>query len=459
MTVPDPDTISRTVLLGLHDGSQPTVEAAHAAHAATGVIVIADDSACAGANGQAALLTAVATASRAFGQVAVCPESPHAVIHAGINRGSTLADVITRDGATLISVGDLAKPGWEWPTLLIGATTQTPPGFSASAPVLRSVWDGWTATATPAAGQISPAALRQDLCVLAAIAAAALGVSEVFSFINARPGSDAGYRTIALNLWNPADTTDKGPRLAYAPAAWWLVGLGHLGQAYSWVLSLLNYEDPSQVQVVLQDTDKTTPANHSTGLLTPAGSNGLLKTRLVAAALDIVGFDTRIIERRLFEGSTIEETDVQVALLGVDNLPTRKLISGVGWQLAVDAGLGSGSSDFSAILVRRFPGAQPSHDVPGWSDPATPQVTVPSSAAFEELSRRGDACGLVELAGKAVGAAFVGAVAACLVVAEAVRELHGGKGLDVVAYSLDIADPSLGAAKAPVDVISLTLRF
>lgn len=76
----------------------------------------------------------------------------------------------------------------------------------------------------------------------------------------------------------------QGPAPGACPAAWWLVGLGHLGQAYSWVLSLLNYEKPSQVRVVLQDTDKTTPANHSTGLLTPAGPNGLHKTRLIAAA-------------------------------------------------------------------------------------------------------------------------------------------------------------------------------
>lgn len=377
MTVPDPDTISRTILLGVHDGSQPTVEAAHAAHAATGLIVVADHTTCTNANGQAALLTAASTAVRAFGNVIVCMESPHTLIRAGTDRGSALEDAIIREGATLVSGDDLAKPGWAWPTLLISATTPTPAGFVASAPVLRSAWDGWTATVTPASSQTPAATPEQDLCTLAAIAAAALGVSEIFSLVNTRPGSDAGYRTVALNLWNPGDPTDNGPRLAHAPAAWWLVGLGHLGQAYSWVLSFLNYEDPSQAQVVLQDTDKTTPANHSTGLLTPAGSNGVRKPRLIAAALDAVGFDTRIIERRLLDGFTIDDTDIHVALLGVDNLPTRRLVSGVGWKLAIDAGLGSGSSDYSSILLRRFPGAQMSHAIPGWSEASSQQITIP----------------------------------------------------------------------------------
>ncbi len=37
-----------------------------------------------------------------------------------------------------------------------------------------------------------------------------------------------------------------------------------------------------------------------------------------------------------------------------------------------------------------------------------------------------DRCGVTLLAGKAVGAPFVGAVAACLAVAEVLRLLHGG---------------------------------
>jgi hypothetical protein len=66
---------------------------------------------------------------------------------------------------------------------------------------------------------------------------------------------------------------------------------------------------------------------------------------------------------------------------------------------------------------------------------------VPDTPAFNDLRDRVDACGLTELAGKAVGASFVGAAAATLAVAEAVRELHGGHGRDVVAVSVESLEP------------------
>jgi hypothetical protein len=89
--------------------------------------------------------------------------------------------------------------------------------------------------------------------------AAAMGISETFNVLRGRPGNDAGHRPVSLNLWNPGQSDGDGPVLRYAPVQWWLVWLGHLGQAYSWGLSWLDYAEPSLVQVVLQDTDRTTP--------------------------------------------------------------------------------------------------------------------------------------------------------------------------------------------------------
>jgi len=59
--MPNPNRVSRTILLSMHDGTQPTIEDASAAHADTGVILHADALACSSVSGQAALLTAVAT--------------------------------------------------------------------------------------------------------------------------------------------------------------------------------------------------------------------------------------------------------------------------------------------------------------------------------------------------------------------------------------------------------------
>ena len=85
--------------------------------------------------------------------------------------------------------------------------TPVPPGKHLAA--LRASWRGWTARVAPAA---RPGETAGTACVLAPIAAAALGVSEAFGAVRSAPGSDAGYRDIALNLWNPgANHQDKAP--------------------------------------------------------------------------------------------------------------------------------------------------------------------------------------------------------------------------------------------------------
>lgn len=457
MNTPDPDRIDRTVLIAMHDGTAETFEAAVEAHASTGVIIVGDAHICSTMGGQAALLTAVTTAVRAFGNVRVIVASPQDTILAGVNRGQALGAAVEVEGAQIIPADKVSEADQRWPILLIGPTASVSTRAPAAAPVLRAQWRGWTATVGPARPQTTSGA-PQDTCILAAIAAAAMGISEVFNVLRGRQGSDAGYRDASLNLWNPGKPDDVGPALRHAPAQWWLVGLGHLGQAYSWVLSWLDYAQPSKVQVVLQDTDRTTPANHSTGMLTQSDSTDVLKTRLIAAALDAVGYDTRIIERRLDNGLKVSSDDVHVALLGVDNLPARRLISTVGWRFAIDAGLGAGPADFSSILLRRFPGKTPSTDVVGWTESQSAAAVVPDTPAFTDLRGRTDACGLAELAGKAAGASFVGAVAATLAVAEAVRELHDGQGIQVTAVSLDNLELSCVAATSVGDVISLPLR-
>lgn len=310
--------------------------------------------------------------------------------------------------------------------------------------MLRATWAGWTASVRVSASQTADTAGPR--CVLAPIAAAAIGVSEAFGSIRSAPGHDAGYRDVRLNLWNPhGDTADLGPALAHAPASWWLTGLGHLGQAYAWVISWLAYLTPDAIQLALQDTDRTTPANHSTSVLTPVGSDGIHKTRLITAALDHTGLDTRIIERRLGPDLRIAESECHVALIGVDNIATRRLISDVGWRLAIDVGLGTGLQNFASMQIRRFPGTQRSDQVGAWA------------ADSPKLQERYDPCGVIELAGKAVGASFVGITAACLAVAEATREVHGGIGLDIMTLDLMTRDSDAAPAAMPADVICAQL--
>jgi hypothetical protein len=448
----EPDSVSRTALLSAHDGTAETIEDAISAHRQTGVLVIADESVCQDGLGQAALTTAMATAARAFGQVHVMLGTPDAILSQGPYRGRNLGEIARAEGCEVVTE-TAASP--TWPVILIGATTPLP--LTATPCILRAVWSGWSAFVLLAKLASTPSPTESDTS-LAAIAAGALGVSEAFDATRSRPGSDAGYRSISLNLWDPTDRTTESAPLAHAPYAWWLVGLGHLGQAYCWVITTLGYSEPSAVEIVLQDTDIITESTHSTGVLTPRGANGGRKTRHIAEILDSAGFSTRIIESRLDQDHRARGEDRHVALLGVDNLQARRITSGVGWALAIDVGLGTGPIDYASLVIRRFPANVRSNDVPAWQSNSDGEVPIPDQPAFRELAGRVDGCGLVELAGKAVGASFVGIVAACLAVAEATRELHGGAGHDVLTYDLLTAIGNEAPASSIGDVISASVN-
>lgn len=448
----DSDEIDRTALLGVHLGTEPTLESSIAAKDRTGIIVCADQLACTDSLGQAALMTAVLTGVRAFGTVYVLIESPVARIDEGVFRGRGLGAALAGQGATLVS--DMSDAPASWPIVLVGPTTPTP-ATTRRHVILRSTWEGWIARVAASA---SPVETSGPPCILAAIGSAALAVSEAFGAVLDPPGSDAGYRHMFLNFWKPGSATDHGPHFKHAPQWWWLVGLGHLGQAYGWVISLIPYSDPSAVEVMLQDTDATVPANHSTGIFTPCGSRGVKKTRLMSDALEAGGFSTLMFERRLDETQRARSSDAYVALLGVDNLAARRLISGVGWTFAVDVGLGSGATNYDSLLLRRFPGDLPSHEIAAWSNTGTAQVAIPAAPAFQDMESRFETCGIVELAGKAVGASFVGVVAAVFAVAEATRELHGGRGLDVLSVNLGSYQIQLAESERAADVFSVPLK-
>lgn len=92
----------------------------------------------------------------------------------------------------------------------------------------------------------------------------------------------------------------------------------------------------------------------------------------------------------------------------------------------VEAGLGLGHQDFRSLLIHTLPGELPASAQ--WKEEGESRQVVLDAAAYRKMLDDGslDRCGVTLLAGKAVGAPFVGAVAATLVIAEVLRLLHGG---------------------------------
>jgi len=111
-------------------------------HAATGILICADAATCHDIQGQAALLTATATAARAFGNVVVFVTTPDTVIAAG----RMLASAIVQQGARLADPADTGSIRSTWPILLIGQDTPVPSQVTGpvakTRPALRAAWAG-----------------------------------------------------------------------------------------------------------------------------------------------------------------------------------------------------------------------------------------------------------------------------------------------------------------------------
>lgn len=133
------------------------------------------------------------------------------------------------------------------------------------------------------------------------------------------------------------------------------------------------------------------------------------------------------------------------APVGVDDPGPRRLPEGAGFNLIADAGLGGSPENYDDILTHSFPSGLKAED--SWEESLSPSVgTDAGLPPYADLQKRlaetsdlTDAeirCGMVDLAGTGVGAAFVGCVAATLVLSEVLRTLAGGPRFEVLSVSL-----------------------
>lgn len=368
---------------------------------------------------QTILLTCVALAKRVFlGGVTVVGDLSASHM-TPLPLGPTLQDAV-------LSLGALAKPedGSGRLRILIGTATAPSTGFA-----VRPLASGWRGGIVPGSSPFAPRGTSS--IPTAAMLAAALAVNEAFLHVNGT-APVAGRRSLGLSLWNLATETDwlvedpSEPPLTYLPSSLWLIGLGHLGQAYLWGLGLLPYADAQDLKLVLQDTDRVTISTESTSILTDASMVGQMKTRVLASWAERRGFRAEIHER-LF-GSWIKRQNFEqsVALCGIDNALGRRALDQAGFDLVLEAGLGRGHRDFRTMRIHSFPGSRSSKDI--WTRTDVVRENAPPPPAYEDLLKKGrlDQCGITLLAGKAVGAPFVGATAAVLVLSELLRILHGG---------------------------------
>jgi hypothetical protein len=426
------ETISRVLKIALDDGA-PSLEAVRAQMKTWAIEIHLGDEVRKSPTLQAATLSAVAIGQRClFGGVNVVGNADYRLSVPWEGRPA-LRDVITALG------GQVNGPALRSaPRLLIGSARPD----HAVAPTLQFTFDGWSAGVLPVS-RGTRLAERQEFAP-SGVLGAALAVSEIFQY---HRGSNpmAARRSTGISLWRPEgdwmDPTAVGPVVAKLPAKMWLLGLGHLGQAYAWTLALLPYARRGDVNLFLLDFDDVVPGNESTGLLVTKELAGRRKTRVVADWLDHRGFHTSIVERRFTGPMAVTDPEPQLALIGFDNGPSRAALDHV-FKRVIDCGLGAGVQDYMGITLRTLPGSRSASERWRGLVPASTGFDPKSLPGYQQLRAEGlDECGLTLVGGVTVGVPFVGATAAALVVAEAIKCAVGAPANDLV--SLHLRNPHL----------------
>jgi len=180
-----------------------------------------------------------------------------------------------------------------------------------------------------------------------------------------------------------------------------------------------------RLELALQDTDFISRSAESTPILTGASMVGMRKTRTMAAWAERRGFQTTIYERRLDATVRTRPSKPAVALCDLDN-GGRQVLDDAGFSLVVEAGLGRRHRDFRTMRLHTLRGPRWSAEV--WKgSPATEDLTTRSAYQRPLADGALDQCGITLLAGKMVGAPFLGAVAASLAISQVLRLLQGGQ--------------------------------
>jgi hypothetical protein len=153
-----------------------------------------------------------------------------------------------------------------------------------------------------------------------------------------------------------------------------------------------------------------------------------------------------LIERYFDSSFLCRDDEPKLAFCGFDSNPARRDLGSARFLSVMESGLGGTKDNFDTISFHRLPNPRPPEEL--WPDLSAEEIAKQKEHR-DRVARENPAyssiddnvCGRAELAGKSVAVPFVGAVAATLVVAEAIRILHGGPACTDI--KLTLSDPSM----------------
>ena len=356
--------------------------------------------------GQAATLTALATAKKCFGRVALVVDGDAALLstlplgttlrHAAHALGAQIEKHVPQGTTHSICIGDEYGICW----------------------TVHCWWDRWLAGTRATDSKSS----GDGRVALAGVFSAALAIRQVFACILANRTLRPQDATVDLwEPWTSADPGLTGPTKFDVPDRLWFLGLGHLGQGFIWNLCLLGV---SGGNAVAQDDQTIGAENEATSLLVLPNDLPSKKTRVAARWLESCGWQTDIIERRHHGDIAVAKEDPPYLLCGLDRLQPRLTMAEQGFEYMIDAGLGHGANDFEGIQIRTIAKGQSIDGL--WDETAqtqhgTPPTQLMENDAYAELESRIGSCGIVSFAEASTAVPFVGAATGALVITQAIR--------------------------------------
>ena len=135
----------------------------------------------------------------------------------------------------------------------------------------------------------------------------------------------------------------------------------------------------------------------------------------------------------------------------------------VGFDRVIEAGLGAGTHEYLAFQTHTFPAGRSAKHRWGTQGHGPGAENVAHNPAYRALAKNGvDDCGITTLAGRTVGASFVGAVTAAVIIAELIRLGLGGPRCGVVDGSLrsfDLRQAVMSGDREPFDPGMIAARI
>jgi hypothetical protein len=303
----------------------------------------------------------------------------------------SLGDVATECGVSVSQDAEVYLP-----TICVGLGAAATDGFWLGLVVEA---DGFMLT--PNVSSMSP----DDGSVEAGVAGAGAALNQAFQHIY-RKAPQAGQREVTFHF----PMTDRQG----AQRDQWVVGLGHLGQAYLWTMMLKGGEArPALVR--LTDDDKVSTSSLSTCLLIDAADVGSKKVNAVATRLMRLGVKVKRDPARVNLDAGSVTSAQPLCVVAVDNLALRKSLDRIDGAVVLEAGVGDGVDGFTRVQAHVFPGRRLARDIWAGEDPKASRTVDISRPAYRSLlEESGDECGTTLVAGRSIATPFVGAFAGAL---------------------------------------------